>query len=511
MEFKYHQFSDLPTLAWCAIVPSETSDIYIYHGNGVEAFKDFFVEGAWDGDFHCADFDETDFFAGSGGKVLRNRSGGVLFSTSNNVLEKLYSISTNGVIYLSNSLPFVLYMSGTELDPKYLKYETDFNSILKGINNYTKYIPLDGGLRVQLHYYCNILLNNNFELVEYQKNEIKSFTNYNDYEKRLLQTLKKLADNAQSPVRKIKYGLVTTISKGYDSAACAAMVYEIGCKNVVSFDKPQQYMEDCGDDIAKKLGYKSITTKGADEYLGNTVYIEAEFVSSGELGTWIIFTAFENEFKNNVVFIGERGDKLWDKNSPNPNNEFRFDNEVFTGTSMIENRLRVGYIVLPVPLFGAPQWISIHEISNSDEMKNYSIGGNYDRPIPRKILEDRGIARDSFGMKKKGAGFNYRFDNLNRIKKRMSKKSFNSFHIYYLNNKRKGINIIKAWVVYLWHTKSYYMSYFLGRIGICIKNNKLSVDAIANPGAPSYLFNWGIFKMIKRYEKADISRWWLTK
>ena len=60
--------------------------------------------------------------------------------------------------------------------------------------------------------------------------------------------------------------------------------------------------------------------------------------------------------------------------------------------------------------YRAENWPSIHRISNSKEMQEYSVGGKYDRPIPRRIIETKGIKRDEF-MLKKGAGFNYRFDN----------------------------------------------------------------------------------------------------
>ncbi|MBZ2174089.1 hypothetical protein K8M07_02310 [Schnuerera sp. xch1] len=509
MKFKYHKLSILPKLSWCAVTTHKSSEIHIYHGNGVETFEDFFVEGAWDGDFCSGDFDESEFFMGSGGKMSENGSGGVILATSNHTLERLYSISEESVIYISNSLPFILYMSDSELESKYLSYETVFNSILKGINKYTKMIPLNEGKKINLHYYCNILLNDKYELLELQKNEIKSFKDYEDYENRLVKALKTFVNNAQDPERKIKYELTTTISKGYDAAACAAMAYEVGCEKVVSFDKPQKYADDCGDDIAKKLGYKSIITKNANEYLNNKSLVEAEFVSSGELGTGIVFTAFEKEFKNSVVFIGERGDKIWDKNRTDYNNYFRFENEVFTSTSMVENRLRIGYIIIPMPLFGASQWPSIHKISNSDEMKSYSIGGNYDRPIPRRILETRGIDRNMFGVEKKGAGFNYRFDNLGRIKKRMSKKSYDSFYNFYINNKRNKLKAIKAWIRFLRNTKSLYISYFLRKVGFHVKNSKLTADATSNPGAPSYLFNWGVYEMINKYKKSKIDRWWI--
>lgn len=508
MKLKYHKLKTIPKLAWCALIVCNLPEINVYHGDGIETFENYFFEGAWDGEFANANFDTSNFFMGSGGKLI-NDYGGVVFATPSHTLERLYSISDNDIIYISNSLPFILYMSETELDLGYLEYEKDFNSILKGINNYKKTIPLDKGKKIQLHYYCNILLNNKYELTEFKKDQMKHFEDYKDYENRLYNTLERFIENVKSIERNFKYGIITTISKGYDAAACAAMALEVGCKTAVSFDRPEKYADDCGEDIARNLGYKNIITKSANEYLKNETLVEAEFLSSGELGSGIVFHAFEKEFENNVVFIGERGDKIWDKNRTDYNTEFRFDDEVFTGTSIIENRLRVGYIILPMPLFGACQWPSIHKISNSDEMKQYSIGGSYDRPIPRRILEAKGIDREMFGIEKKGAGFNYRFDNLSRIKKRMSKKSFYSFYNFYKKNKRSGLNLINAWFKFLWNTKSTYISFFLNKIGISYKSNILTADAYSNPGAPSYLFNWGIYEMVKRYKRAGIKKWWI--
>ncbi len=438
MKFKYYRISNLPSLSWCAVAPIESSEVYVYHGDGVEAFENYFVEGAWDGDFCSGDFAMSEFFVGSGG--VKSEQHGVIFATSSHTHERLHSVSNENATIISNSLPFVLFMSESELDPDYIHYESDFNSILKGINNYIKELPLKGGKRLCLHYYCNILLKGNGKkMVELQKKNVKPFTSYNDYESRLLRMLKNIVANAQSPERKVKYGLVTTISRGYDAPACAAMAFEVGCNKAVTFNRPSKYKDDCGGDIAIRLGYKNIIKKSADDYLKNTSLIEAELVSSGALGNGIISSVFENEFQNNIVFVGNRGGIIWGRARTDYNNEFRFDNIILPHTYMIEHRLRTGYIILPMALFGASQWESIHRISNSAEMEAYSVGGNYDRPIPRRMLETRNVDRGMFAVKKSGAGFNYRFDNLSRIKKRMSDKSFESFYAFYKNNKRNNL------------------------------------------------------------------------
>jgi hypothetical protein len=81
-----------------------------------------------------------------------------LFASPNHTLERLYSIRGSQIIYMSNSLPFILHMSDSGLDPEYLEYEPDLNSVLRGINGYKKNIPLADGKELRLHYYCNILL-----------------------------------------------------------------------------------------------------------------------------------------------------------------------------------------------------------------------------------------------------------------------------------------------------------------------------------------------------------------
>ncbi|MDK0960216.1 hypothetical protein QTH00_13495 [Clostridium perfringens] len=499
MRLVYHKNNKISKLAWC-LVGNKNKEIFnLYHGENVEVHENCFFEGTWDGDFSEFEFEKANFFLGSGGKIEDLNK--LTISTPSHILERIYVIRKNDEIYISNSMPFILVKSNLRLDKNYFGYENDLNSILKGINNYKNNIPLSGGELLEIYYYCNITLDSEFVLKIKSKKNIDQFKDYDDYINRLNFAISKISENANSKKRMVRYGFVTTISKGYDAAASAAIVKNFGCDAAISFDKPKKYCEDCGDEIAKKLGYKNIIKKDADKYLKNTDLIEAEFVSSGELGTGIVFYSFENEFKNNIVCIGERGDKIWDKNRSDVNNEFYFDNEVFTGTSLIENRLKVGYIILPIPLFSAINWESINNISNSKEMIKFSIGGNYDRPIPRRILEESGIDRSMFGMEKKGAGFNYRYDNLSRIKKRMSKKSFESFYKFYRANKRKGLIKYYIWIKFIWGSKKIYAAYLLNKFGISVNLNINMNDKTSNPGASSYLFNWGINEMIKKYEE----------
>jgi hypothetical protein len=71
-----------------------------------------------------------------------------------------------------------------------------------------------------------------------------------------------------------------------------------------------------------------------------------------------------------------------------------------SGTTIADFRLRVGFLHIPVPFIGACRHAEIHTISNSTEMHPFSVGGDYDRPICRRILEEAGIPRELVGQRK---------------------------------------------------------------------------------------------------------------
>jgi len=110
------------------------------------------------------------------------------------------------------------------------------------------------------------------------------------------------------------------------------------------------------------------------------------------------------------------------------NCDLRLDDEQITDTDMIEHRLRVGYILLPSSHIGAARWESISAISHSEEMAPYSIGGPDGRPIPRRILETRGVSRTMFGMVKRGSAIlSFCYENESRMLSKESRTAAESF------------------------------------------------------------------------------------
>ena len=67
--FKYIPHKNLGRLVWGAVIKRHLSTIRVYIGDAVEATSDYFVAGVWDGDFKKGNFDEAEFFCGSGAKL----------------------------------------------------------------------------------------------------------------------------------------------------------------------------------------------------------------------------------------------------------------------------------------------------------------------------------------------------------------------------------------------------------------------------------------------------------
>lgn len=499
----FQEVDSLPPLSWCMILERSLKGT-VHHGRFVETFNNGFFEGGWDGPVELMEFDKSHFFLGSGARFNEEA---VLISSPGHVLERIYSTKINEAIYFSNSLPFIIACSGQSLSDSYYNYESDFASILNGLDSYVRCIPTDLG-EICLHYMTNLVVNGELNVEEFEKPAPPVFLNFKDYDDKLSAYLESLKENLLSNNRNHTFDFCTTISNGYDAAACSVKAFDVGCEISCSFNSPEKYKEDDGREVSKVLGFEKVVYRNANEYLDRDDLVEAEFVSSGELGTGIVFSSFEDLWKKKAVFMGERGDKIWEKNWRDVNEKMRVGGEVFAGTSMIEHRLRVGYILIPLPLFAALSWPSISKISNSEEMKEFSLGEGYDRPIPRRIIESKGVPRHVFGVKKIGAGFNYRYDNSARLKSRMSHRSFSDFQRFiFLHGKSKAsFSKCLAVLLFYYSNKFLYARKALEKLKVskvvvkCIPVDKKTL--VSNPGISNDLIRWGVYTISKRYFKS---------
>jgi hypothetical protein len=144
--------------------------------------------------------------------------------------------------------------------------------------------------------------------------------------------------------------MLATISTGYDSPTVAALARGAGCREAICFDRSHKGEDDSGEAIAACLGIAPIR-------LEDRSWREANLPE--------------------VPFLSSNG--------------------------MTEYRLWAGFIHCPVPFWGVRQIRDVNNISKSSELAPWDVGGDYSRPICRRIVEGSGVPRELFGTRKRNA------------------------------------------------------------------------------------------------------------
>lgn len=488
MKIKSVENNNLPKLSWLLRIETDNPVAQLKHGSWVECDDDFFVEGVWEGDYENKDIHKAKALMGSGGRITDES---IILCCPSHTSEGLFSISKGGVSYFSNSIPFILSESKENLDKTYLDYENDILSISDGLNKYKRSIPTQNSV-LNIHYFSNLKVNSNGDIKAIEKERELPFVNFKAYYNYLLETLELININASHSARKKKFEPITFCSNGYDSATCAALGKKIGCDIAVVYESKRKYKSDSGKEVVKALGYNTIIEKEETDYLNYN--IDYEFVSSGELGTSIFFASSEKELEGKFLLSGLHGDKVWGLDiSSNDDLKRSF----FPDTAKKEFRLRVGFINVIVPFIGVTNHRDIFKISQSEEMKPWTLGNDYDRPIPRRIVEEQGVPRSSFGINKEGgAGSSLRFANLSFLKKNMSPSCYEEFETFYLKHRRFRVKHLKRNILYLIYCADIFLYqrnvHLLEKI---FKISKWDRRYKCSPWAPSYLFHWGVEKL----------------
>lgn len=506
MQFKFEMDETIPLLSWCLRIDRNNPVIHCIHGAWVETGENFFVEGGWAEDFAAGNLAESLSLMGSGAVL---HSGSIVLCTPCHVIECIYSAKQAESIVFSNSLAFLLSAVGWQLDPHYLGYESDILSIARGIREYKRFIPTQCGEKIQLHYYCNITVDEQLNVSCRDKLEQPEFKNFDEYYKYLVDTTTAIKINLTDTRRKKQFSPIVFCSSGYDSAACAVIGRQIGCDEAVVYESRKGIRSDSGKQIVEALGYTVIHEKHELDYLAYDV--AEDFVSSGELGTAIFYGSSQAELTGKYLLSGDHGDCVW-KITDAPRSSDFVRQGTGLSTAMKEFRLRVGFIKVAIPFFGASQEAAIDNISNSQEMEPWRMHNDYDKPIPRRIIETAGIARGQFAVRKDGGvGNSLRLLGMQHLQKVMPSGSYRDFQQYYRENRRFR-NISFAKINRSLHYLVFLSFISLGKVMLksnCnwIKLNELfpqneRIRMSCSPWAPSLLFNWGLQKVRRRYENA---------
>jgi len=491
-----HQ-SDLPSLAWRVTLDSIDGTVTVCHGDGVETLGQAFVEGAWDGDFATMRPGAARFLAGSGGRILDN---GCALFTPSHTLEAVYTVALPERWIASNSLVFALQAASLELDPDYRRYLLDLRTVTRGLQHFEPEIPTRAGPPVRRHFFCNLIVTRSadggWRCDEKPKPAASRFLSYEDYVGYLRATLEAVFENASDTLRRHSYRPLATLSTGYDSTACATLVAGLGCRDAITIRDASwgAVSDDSGAAIGRHLGL-AVMEAGGRDYLQRPGAPEAEFVALGDTGD-VQLAAFEEQLAQRILISGFHGDKMWDPHTRHPGPDIvRGD---ASGSSLAEFRYRVGFLHLPVPFIACQRHEDIHRIGNDDGMASWRVGGDYDRPLPRRIAEEGGVPRALFGQKKAAAAIWW-------TRATPSEVSQASYRVFREQHRRSGVDG-GLWLhrcAYgfsrLWERCASLLFRITRRMGFAIRLGQVIPYRYTEPPGEAQLVQWGVSMLRRRY------------
>jgi len=388
----------LPRLAWCARLQRGADDAVVVHGPWVETRADWFFEGAWNSPFDRGAPSTATACFGSGGEVAPE---GIRFVTPTHMLERIQMVRVDDELYVSNSLPFLLAATGDAMSAKHKYYHFELMSNMKGYRRYRGSVRTRAGRDVRIFYHANVVVRPDLSVEVIDKQLPPVFESYEHYRGFLDELVSAVAANAADPRRTQPFTPIATISSGYDSPACALLARSVGATDAITFGRARpgyDEEDDSGREIADHLGLRVLEFDRL-EYRSSDSIPEAEFLANGTGGEEVVFAPLERVLPGKLLFTGYLGDAAWNRVTRRVNTELLM---LYPGGSSLgEFRLRVGFVHFPVPTAGYIRHPSLYTIANSDTMRPWALGNDYDRPIPRRMLEEIGVARSAFGRTKK--------------------------------------------------------------------------------------------------------------
>lgn len=395
LTLEYHRRAGWPSLAWLAECDVTDTVVRISHGPGVETRAEWFCEAVWEGVFDSDDFDRTDLVFGSGGRV---REGQVIFVSSGSTVDRLQSLTWGNSVLVSNSLACLMSASATKVNPGFGRYPEFFRSIVNGIDAYERILPTQAGI-VELCYFRNLVWNGRQLSVQDKMAMDRDFGSFEKYWAFLSGALGRISANARALGRKRQYEFISALSSGYDSSAAAVLGRSVGMRRAFSFASARGGAEDHGQAVADSLGL-DLTVVERNAWRKRPLAELPYFAATG-LGADVVFSSAADLLRGCVVLTGFHGDKLWGKDTKALSASIvRGD---ASGLSFTEHRLELGCIHLPVPFMGVRQIGDIHRLSNSAELSAWDVPGDYSRPVARRMIEQAGVRRGTFGVSKKAA------------------------------------------------------------------------------------------------------------
>lgn len=389
--FEYRTLPTLPPLAWVARVRQPVVEVDC--GESVRRESVGFFEGTWVGTPGVASVLESSAPFGTG---MLAEHGDLFAIPPGHTMGLLFSWRSGHEVLVANTLVGLLAKADLELLPD-VDYQSLFARTAHGLAATPTELPTSAG-PAQFHMFENLRVLPDGRIETVPKPRERPFSDYHDYIARLEAALVSAFENAPG------YEPVMALSSGYDSPAVAVLAARHGLRDALTFReaRPPSFTRDATDSgaaIAQRLGL-SVEFFDRTEYLRRINLPEAEFVATGYTGEEVPYVAFEERLRHRIMLTGGLGGWTWLRaKDPAPD----LSRKDFSACSVTEFRLRLDMIDVVIPMLGMTQIESIVAITRSAAMRPWSVGGYYDKPIPRRLLEEAGFPRGSFASSKRAA------------------------------------------------------------------------------------------------------------
>jgi len=268
----------------------------------------------------------------------------------------------------------------------------------RGIFSCKKNIP-SSGPDIQLLYYNNLVLSRNGLYESKKPDRTPDFDTFRTYDNYLKRMAEKLGENAMARGRRFRIDMLVGLSAGYDSIATAVIARHAGCTKAASIRQSSSLWRgsDSGARFADLLGMQCKSYNHDKSAYRNEVAIWAAAGREGGRN----FSIFDYPKPLCLFFSGGYGDIVWDRNAPKIDEPRGGLNEL-----LCEFRLIEGVFVCVVPWWGIRKARQIQDINHLEEMRPWTLGTDYDRPIARRIIETAGIRRGEFAVRKMNTASN---------------------------------------------------------------------------------------------------------
>jgi hypothetical protein len=440
----FRQLDSLPKLAWLAEVDALNASVTVDHGRAVECRDDWCVEGVWEGAFEEGNFHRVENFFGSG---IRIEGDELVFCSSVALVDRIFHVTWHGRLLVSNSLVQLLARTGARLDASH-DYAPETFASRQGIHRQPCPVRVlhPHFTTVQQDYHCNLIFAGG-KLSRVVRSTPRRFDSFGSYHEALRSALRRLGENYRSAARRYPLAAFSTLSTGYDSTAASVLVRELGVSECFTTDSGHgsvRRRQESGLAMARTLDLKPNILGDPSNVMAVERYFLAGCTDGSEVFYHDVVAHLARRCQAAIVFTGYYG-LVWNRGDGPPAFTDDIRRRDVSGLGVSEVRLHAGFFNVPIPQIYARNIGDIMAISQSDEMRPWCLFNDYDRPIPRRIVEAAGVPRSLFGMEKRAQLFYY-----NEPRNRELRQHFRKFL-----RSEAGFTPLRLWLTEWLHQADY--------------------------------------------------------